>query len=163
MKKIIRAVVVTALLMVPALAFAAPKITMQVKASKEVTVKQNGKNVTKMMPVKGVNPGDVITYTITYKNEGNELAKDVVINDPIPEGCIYLAETAEGKGADITYSIDKGKTYNKPTILTYEAATPGGKSEKRVATPDDYTHIRWVVDSVPAGGSGKVSFKVKVK
>lgn len=163
MQKMIRAAVVTAMIMAPVLAFAAPKITMQIKATKEVTVKQNGKNVTKMMPVKGVSPGDVITYTISYKNEGDELAKDVVINDPIPAGSSYLAETAEGKGADITYSIDKGKTYNKPTILSYEAATPGGKSEKRVATPDDYTHIRWVVESVPAGGSGKVSFKVKVK
>lgn len=163
LSRILASIVTAALLSLPLAAWAQPKITMNIKAEKEVTVKQKGKNVTKMIPVKGVNPGEVVTYTITYKNEGTEEAKDVVIQDPIPEGCSYLSETAEGKGSDITYSIDKGKTFNKPTVLTYQSTNASGKSEKRVATPDEYTNIRLVVNTVPVGGSGKVSFKVRVK
>lgn len=163
MQKIIRNFTLSVMLLLPAICFAAPKVTIQIKAEKEIVVKQKGKDVVKKVAVKSINPGEVITYKITYKNEGDELAKDAVINDPIPEGCFYLAETAEGKGADITYSIDKGKTYNKPTILTYEATGPGGKKELKVASPEEYTHIRWVIKSIPAGEAGSVSFKVKVR
>ena len=162
MKKVSMLSLAVLMLMLPTLCLAAPKITMQVKAEKEVTVKQNGKTVVKRMTAKSISPGEIVTYRITYKNEGDEPAKDVVINDPIPQGCVYIAETAEGEGADITYSIDKGKTYSKPTILTYESVGASGKKEKKVASAGEYTNIRWVIKSVPAGASGSVSFKVKV-
>jgi hypothetical protein len=40
---------------------------------------------------------------------------------------------------------------------------PNGKTEKRSASPEDYTHIRWTVNTIPAGGSGSVGFQVRMK
>ena len=33
---------------------------------------------------------------------------------------------------------------------------------KRVASPGDYTHIRWIVKTIPPGATGKVAFRVRV-
>ena len=38
-----------------------------------------------------------------------------------------------------------------------------GKTQKRVATPEEYTDIRWTIPTIAAGEKGSVSFKVKVK
>lgn len=151
------------LMLLPAISLAAPKVTMHVKAEKEVSVKKDGKETVQWVNAASISSGEVITYTVIYKNEGDEEATDVVIDDPIPTGTVYLPDSATGKGSDISFSIDKGKTYKKPSLLTYEVTAAGGKVEKRSASPDDYTHIRWVVKRIPQGQEGKLSFKVKVR
>lgn len=39
----------------------------------------------------GVNPGDILEYTITYQNTGNDNATDVVLTDAIPANTTYEA------------------------------------------------------------------------
>lgn len=146
----------------PFTAWAQPKVTITIKAEKEVSVTAKGKQVKKRIAAKGVQPGDEIIYTLSYANSGTDAAKDVVISDPIPAGTSYIPGSASELG-DLTFSIDKGKSFKKPTLLTYELKGSAGKMEKKVATPDDYTDIRWTIPQVPAGGKGSVSFKVKVK
>ena len=160
----IKAVAVTALMLValPLAAWAQPKVEIGVKAEKEVTVSAKGKQVKKRIAAKGIQPGEELIYTLSYHNSGTETAKDVVISDPIPTGTAYLPGSASDIG-EVTFSIDKGKTSNKPTLLTYELRGSDGKTQKRVATPDDYTDIRWTIPSIPAGGKGSVTFRVKVK
>ena len=146
----------------PFTAWAQPKVTITIKAEKEVSVTAKGKQVKKRIAAKGVQPGDEIIYTLSYLNSGTDAAKDVVISDPIPAGTSYIPGSASELG-DLTFSIDKGKSFKKPTLLTYELKGSAGKMEKKVATPDEYTDIRWTIPQVPAGGKGSVSFKVKVK
>lgn len=146
----------------PFTAWAQPKVTITIKAEKEVSVTAKGKQVKKRVAAKGVQPGEEIIYTLNYANSGTEAAKDVVISDPIPAGTSYIPGSASELG-DLTFSIDKGKSFKKPTLLTYELKGSVGKVEKKVATPDEYTDIRWTIPQVPAGGKGSVSFKVKVK
>ena len=55
-----------------------------------------------------------------------------MIEDPIPKGTTYLANSANGE-AEITFSSDKGKTFAPPVRLTYEVKLPSGAVEKRVA------------------------------
>lgn len=146
----------------PLSAWAQPKVDITVKAEKEVTVTAKGKQVKKRLAAKGVQPGEEIIYTLTYANTGTEAAKDVTISDPIPAGTAYIPGSASETG-DLTFSIDKGKTFKKPTLLTYELKGSDGRPVKKAATPDDYTDIRWTIPTIPAGGKGSVSFKVKVK
>ena len=155
---------VAALMLVamPLAAWAQPKVEISIKAEKEVTVTAKGKQVKRKIAAKGVQPGEEIIYTLNYSNSGTESAKDVVISDPIPEGTAYLPGSASEVG-DLTFSIDKGKSFKKPTLLTYEVKGSDGKVLKKVATPEDYTDIRWTIPSIPAGGKGSVSFRVKVK
>lgn len=146
----------------PIVAWAQPKVAITIKAEKEVSVTAKGKQVKKRIAAKGVQPGEEIIYTLSYVNSGTDAAKDVVISDPIPAGTSYLPGSASETG-DLSFSIDKGKTFKKPTLLTYEVKGSTGKPEKKVASPDDYTDVRWTIPQVPAGGKGSVSFKVKVK
>ncbi len=160
--KRIKAALLAAALLLPAAAFAQPKVAISIKAEKEVTVTAGGKKIKKKVEAKKFQPGEEIIYTITYNNSGSEAASDVVISDPIPEGTSYIPGSATEKG-DLNFSIDKGKSFKKPTLLTYEIKTKTGQVEKRVATAEEYTDIRWTIATVPAGGKDTVSFRVKVK
>lgn len=159
----IKTVFLTALifsLLLPAAAWAAPKINLSMTAEKEVVVQENGQQVTKRVAATEVEPGEILSYTISYENVGDETATNVVLNNPIPEGSVYLAEEVT---ENMDFSIDGGNTYKKPALLTYEVALPDGAKESRVASPDKYTHIRWTISEIPAGDKGSVSFKVEIK
>jgi uncharacterized repeat protein (TIGR01451 family) len=158
MKKFIPLLIVMVFLMLSAEVFAKPLISVSMKAEKEVIVNKEKK----MIAADKVNSGDVIFYTLSYVNSGNEAATNAVLDDPIPKGTVYLDGSAYGKDADITFSIDGGKTFKKPSLLTYEFKT-NGKTEKRIASPEQYSNIRWTISVVPAHGSGQVGFQVKVK
>lgn len=149
-------------LLLSSLAFAKPNIEIKIKAEKETMVIKNGQKVKKMIPVKKVASGETIQYTITYTNTSKEPAVNAVVDDPIPAGTTYISGSASGDKAEITFSIDGGKIYQKPTLLTYEM-TVNGKKEKKAASPEQYTNIRWTIPSIPAGSSGNVSFKALVK
>jgi len=161
-KSSIAAIVLAAIVALPLAAWAQPNVAITIKAQKEVNVTVNGKQVKKRIAAKGVQPGDEIIYTLSYVNSGTEAAKDVVISDPIPAGTTFIPGSASEVG-DLTFSIDKGKSYKKATLLTYEIKSGDGSMQKRAASPDDYTDIRWTVREIPAGGKGSVNFKVKVK
>lgn len=144
------------------IAWAQPKVTISIKAEKEVVVSERGQQVKKVVEAKEILPGEEIRYLLSFSNSGNEVAKNVVINDPIPAGTTYLPGSASEIG-DLTFSIDQGKNYKKPALLTYEITTAEGKKEKRVASPEEYTHIRWILPSIAAGEKGEVTFRIKVK
>lgn len=155
--------VVLGILILPLTALALPDVKISIKAKKEMTVVKNGKTQKKLVVANKFVPGDVITYTISYNNAGDEPATNAVIDDPIPEGTVYLPGSATGKENDITFSIDKGKNYLKPSYLLYDVKGANGVTEKRIATPDEYTNVRWTIANIPPGGKGEVTFRVKVK
>ncbi len=152
-----------ALTLVATAALAAAKVGIKITAQKEVTTVKAGKKESRLVPATKFAPNDLIVYTITYSNNGDQPATNAVIDDPIPAGTSYVPGSAKGEGAEIVFSIDKGKTFAAPTLLTYETVGAGGKKEKHVAAPEEYTNIRWTIASIPAKSSGKVEFKVKVK
>ena len=145
------------------LALAAPRIVFSIAQFREVAEQKGGARTTRMVPAQSVSPGDVVEYVLTYANQGDAPATDANIDDAIPKGTTYLANTASGEGAEITFSSDGGKTFAPAVKLTYEFRLPSGAVEKRVATPAEYTHVRWTLKSVPPGATGKVAFRVKVK
>jgi uncharacterized repeat protein (TIGR01451 family) len=143
-------------------ALAKPRIAVSISQAKEVTETKNGVRSAHLVPAKSASSGDVVEYVLSYTNSGDEAATDAVIQDPIPRGTTYVADSASGEGAEISYSNDGGKTFAPAVKLTYEFKLPNGTTEKRVATPAEYTHIRWTVKRVAPGAGGKVSFRVKV-
>lgn len=161
-KLLVKCVVVLSIFLFSSVALAAPKVEIKIVAEKEVVVVKNGQKTKKMIATKKFAPGETIQYTLTYKNSGTEAATNAVVSDPIPEGTAYIPGSATEAG-ELTFSVDGGKTFNKPALLSYEIKSNQGKSEKRVASPEQYTHIRWVIDKIPAGTNGSLNFKVKVK
>ncbi len=67
-----------------------------------------------------VQPGDVLRYSVSGANNGTKAVKNLAINQPIPRGMSFLLNSATvnaNSGAQITYSINDGKTFVKnPTV-----------------------------------------------
>jgi len=143
--------------------WAKPQLSVTLTTAKEVVEVKNGEKTVRMVPAKTAVSGDILQYTLTYTNKGNEAATNAVIDNPVPKGAVYIANSATGDDAEITFSNDGGRTYALPVKLTYEVKLPSGKTEKRIATPSDYTNIRWNVKSVPPGANGTVGFSIHIK
>ena len=143
--------------------WAKPKVELSMSSEKEITLKENGVDVVKRVPATEVEPGQILVFTLSYSNKGDEKATNVVFNNPIPKETVYEPGSAIGSGSEITFSIDGGKNYKKPSLLTYETRGPDGKPVKKKASPEQYTHVRWKISSVAPGGGGQLSYKARVK
>lgn len=91
-------------------------------------------------------PGDILLFENTYINTGNDLAKDMRFDVPIPEGMHYIDESAECIDAEILFSIDNGQTFAPPPI-TYSVMDDDGNLVEKVAIAPQYTDIRYLVSS----------------
>ena len=131
-------------------------VHLAVTAEKEVVVTNaNGQPETQRVPAAKVIPDDKVVYTIKYVNTGNEPAENVLITNPVPEHMNYLAGTATGKNAVVTFSVDGGHVFDLPEHLTVKTAD----GQLRKATASDYTHIRWTLEkNVGSRETGEVSF-----
>lgn len=163
MRKQVLLMATLSILLLPVVVFAKPLVSVSITAEKEVTVVKGGQKSTQKVAATRIDPGDIIFYTLNYINSGNEAATSVILDDPIPQGTIYIPGSAFGAGADIIFSIDGGKTFKKPSLLTYEITLPNGKKEPRTASPDEYTNIRWIIGNIDAGAKGTVGFQVSIK
>ena len=162
-KRIFAKLFVFALLAFPLYAFAKPEIVVDLQAEKEVIETVNGKQVTKRVKATNADPGQKLIYTLQYTNKGNEKATNVRVDNPIPKDTRYVVGSGIGKNSSMLFSIDGGKTFKLPGLLTYEETDASGKKHKKQASPEQYTHVRWIIKEVPPGKSGKVGFHVVVK
>jgi uncharacterized repeat protein (TIGR01451 family) len=141
-----------------------PELVLKMKAEKEVTITdRGGASRTEWREVASLKPGELVRYTITCTNSGSSEARNPVIVDPVPTGTVYIAGSAEGKNSEITFSMD-GRKFESAPLLKYRTKGIGVTGQEMVVTPEMYTHIRWkFIKPFPPGGSGWVSFKVKVR
>ena len=147
----------------PSVALADPNIQLNMTVAKQVEVTENGQKVTRWVDAKDIQPGQKLRYTVHYRNVGDEPATNVRIENPVPDLTVYVSDSATGEGSKIVFSADGGKSYEPQGKVTYEAVLFGGGKEKRRASPEKYTNIRWLIERIPAGGTGDVSFIVTVK
>jgi len=115
--------------------------TLSVKAIAEVETKAslNGRDTIKLMPADHVVPGDEVIYTLEIRNSGATPVLAPSVRFAIPNHMRYLADSAAGPGADVSFSVDGGRSFDLPENLL--VAGPAG--QWRAATAADYTHIRW--------------------
>ncbi|MBQ0753602.1 MAG: DUF11 domain-containing protein [Gammaproteobacteria bacterium] len=153
------AALLSSLLLLSGMASAAPELSMEIKAEREVTLTDdNGNTRTEKVTADTAAPGDTVLYTLTYTNSGDETATNIKIDNPIPEGNQYLPNSAWGDGSDLYFSIDAGKSFKKASALTYQI-----DGTTRTAAPENYNAVRWVIKSIPAGTNGSVGFSAVVQ
>ncbi|MBL0226239.1 MAG: DUF11 domain-containing protein [Geobacteraceae bacterium] len=157
------ALLLSTALLLPSLTQASPQIAVSITATKQIVETKNGAKSIRLVPAATTASGEELTYTLDYSNKGTETAVDATIDNPIPKGTSYISNTARGDKSEITFSADGGKNYGPPTRVSHEVRLPSGKLEKRVATPEEFTHIRWTIKQIPAGSGGSVGFKVRVR
>jgi uncharacterized repeat protein (TIGR01451 family) len=96
-------------------------------------------------------------YTIRFRYDGETEAQELEVTQSVPVGMRYVAGSATGPGAVVTFSVDGGESFDVP-----EALTAAGDGEARPATADNYTHIRWQLRGVfPPGVGGVLSFRTR--
>jgi uncharacterized repeat protein (TIGR01451 family) len=146
------------LCLLPSLAFA--QVELKTDMFKVVeTQKDNGVSKVEWVTPDNVVPGDKVGYRISFTNKGEQAAADIVLNNPIPENTVYVADSARGANSNIVFSVDGGKQFAKPEQLFIEV-----NGKKVPATAKDYTHVRWTLTSaLPAGKDGSVQYVVQVK
>ncbi len=124
----------------------------------EVSEGENGERQTRLVPVETVVPGDVVIYTTTIENISDEAADDIVVTSPVPEHLSYVAGSAFGPGMLIEFSVDGGVSYAPAEELTVDE-----DGQSRAAKPEDYTHIRFVLqDHLAAGAQGIARFRARL-
>ncbi len=148
-----------ALLLASGIAWSQGTLEVQTTVQKEaVMTNEDGEQVTELVPAETVVPGERVIYTITFRNTGEDPADDVVITNPISEELTYVLGSAFGPGMDLQFSVD-GQSFAAADELTVVE-----DGETRLATPEDYTHIRWVMQSdLSAGAQGTVRFSALLK
>ena len=124
-----------------------------------VTVGEEAKRVEKLVPATEVVPGDVLEWRLRAVNTGQQELKNVALVIPIPPQTYYLkgsavALTLVSNGEKITvkpqFSFDGGKTYGFPPVFKEFRVKENGKEvvKKVEVTPEEYTHVRWVLPVV---------------
>jgi uncharacterized repeat protein (TIGR01451 family) len=123
-----------ALLVGPAGNAASPRpAALEVKAT--AAVRQGGA----LVSADRVVPGDEVFYTLEIRNTGSRPLPPPLVDFAIPEHMRYIANSAVGAGAEVSYSVDGGHSFERPENLS--VVTAG--QNPRLATAADYTHIRW--------------------
>jgi uncharacterized repeat protein (TIGR01451 family) len=150
-----------ALLAAPLAAAPNGTVTLDMESAMEkVETGKDGKQVTRLVPVTKVVPGDEVIYTINYRNDGREVANPVVISNALPKEMSFRDGTAFGAGATITFSVDGGKTFGPAEAL--RMPLPNGGT--RPATGADYTNIRFLINNpVAPGQKGFVRYRAQLK
>jgi len=131
-------------------AFAQAQGCIVLKSVAEVeqeVVNAKGEKSTRLVPLTKAVPGVEVIWTITANNTCKQPSENVAINDPVPEHMSYVANSAVGPGADITFSVD-GKTFAAAGELTVQE-----NGEARKARADEIRHIRWVFKNSLAPGA----------
>ncbi len=144
-------------------AIADPNIQLDMSVAKEVVIEENGEEVIHWVDAQEIEPGQKLRYTVRYVNAGDEAATDVRIENPIPDLTVYVSDSASGEGSTIVFSADGGDTYAPPGEVTYEVTVFGGGKDRRKASPERFTNIRWLIEEIPPGSAGEVSFVVTVQ
>jgi uncharacterized repeat protein (TIGR01451 family) len=119
-------------------------LSIRAIAEVEAAISQNGREVPKLLPADRVVPGDQIIYTLEIRNTGGMALAPPKVDYPVPEHMHYVADSASGPGADISYSIDGGRTFDRPENLKILDS----QGIKHTAGADAYTHIRWQLKNI---------------
>ena len=114
----------------------------------------------KLLSADRVRPGDHLIYTLEVRNAGaTELVSPLVTN-AVPEHMRYVAGSAVGPGAEVFFSADGGRTFDRAENLKVTGA--GGRLRSALAA--DYTHIQWhLKNSLKANSVAFVRFRTVVK
>ncbi len=127
--------------------------------TEEAYTDEAGELRTRLVAAEKVVPGDEVIYTVTFKNVGDEPAENVVITNPISADLTYVAGSAFGASSSVQFSVDGGKNFAAAEDLTVSE-----DDAARLATPEDYTHVRWLFSNdLAPGAQGVVRFRARLK
>lgn len=96
-----------------------------------------GRELFRFVPARMLEQGQVVYYTLRITNQTTVPLRNVAVVQPVPANTTYLADSASGPGAAVSFSVDGG--------LSFVPERPGQVSH--------YTHIRWQLRNPLAPGA----------
>lgn len=139
-----------------------PANPLVIRAIAEVESKSNdgGREVLKLIPADRVVPGDRVLYTLEVRNAGATEVDSPSVTYAVPDHMKYVADSAVGPGAEVSFSVDGGHSFDNAGNLH----VPGIDGRPRPAVAADYTHLRWrLKNSLKANSVAFVRFRALVK
>jgi len=133
-----------------------------VRAVAEVRSKADpgGVGALRLTPATRVVPGDEVIYTLEVRNTGSASIRAPTVTYPVPAHMAFVADSATGPGAEVSYSVDGGITFGEPDTLRLT----GEDGRARRAKASDYTHIRWKLkNNLKANSVAFTRFRTVVK
>lgn len=107
-----------------------------------------GREVYRFVPARLLDQGQVVYYTVRITNQTTVPLRNVAVVQAVPANTVYIADSASGPGADVSFSIDGGQTFAPAEALTVEV-----EGAKQPAQAAQYTHIRWQLRNALAPGA----------
>ena len=116
-------------------------------------------NVRTMLPASRVVKGATLVYVNQIVNQSQVIRKQVVIDNPIPYGTIYMRGSSSCEGVcEMLYSIDGGSTFKKSEELFVVYGT-----KRRAPMASEYTHIKFIFSNLAPYAKVRMAFKAEVK
>lgn len=100
---------------------------------------RDGIDVVRYVLAAQVRLGEHVHYTLRVRNTSSSPVERAVIVRALPSNTRYIAPSAVGPGAEVTFSADGGASFATANELRVSSYL----GPPRRATADDYTHIRW--------------------
>lgn len=123
---------------------------------KETTVNNEIKKT--LEEAKKVFPGDSVVLRNSVVNNSAKPISDIEVVNPIPKNMAFNSVDA-GAGVEVLFSVD-GKKFAKDKELF--VTEPSGA--KRLASKEEYTHIKWKISSpIKSNESKNVEFTAYIK
>ena len=134
-------------------------VVIKAIAEVEVRTKDPGRSTTQLVSADRVVSGDQIIYTLEVRNTAASTVHAPTVTYAVPSHMWYVADSAVGPGAEVSFSVDGGHNFDSPENL--EIATADGR---RAAAAADYTHIRWQLSrDLKANSVAFLRFRAMVK
>ena len=128
---------------------AAPDVQTELIAEVRENVSTTpGREVYRFVPAKLLEQGQVVYYTLRITNQTSVPLRNVAVIQPVPANTTYLADSASGPGAAVSFSVDGGRTFAPGGSLMIEV-----EGAKQLAHVTQYTHIRWQLRNPLAPGA----------
>lgn len=137
-------------------------LKLALKGFQVQSIEKKGKVKEKLRALpKEVTPGSIVQYEITATNTlKKDVMKKVAVEGKIPKGTRYISKSASRIGNQL-FSIDDGQTFSREPVH-YIIRNENNQDIEKIATPDMYTTIRWIVPQLKANKKIKLTYRVKV-
>jgi uncharacterized repeat protein (TIGR01451 family) len=119
-------------------------------------LEQVGKSANILKSLNEAIPEAIVAYEHTLSNPTATLATDLVFTDIVPEHTTFVKGSADCDRCTILYSVD-GEVFEKASeLFTYQSGT------LRIAHPEEYRHIRWIINILEPHSQQTIIFKTQI-
>ena len=105
----------------------------------------------------------MVRYRLLFTNITDVPVRNVVFDNPLPDGLAYVASSAGADVAEVVveYSIDGGATYSAQPMVEQMV---DGEPQMVPAPPEQYTHVRWTVPTwIEPGAQVTAEFRATLR